>query len=610
MPPRPGLNFRVGVTGTRDFSAADIDYLRGQIRQLLQFIRGEVSRLARSAEAEEVYQPESDDTIKPILTLISPLAEGADRLVAEIALAEGYALHVPMPFFQEEYEKDFNDDSSRAEFRALLARAGPNKLEFDGGRVAEEGRSYEAVGRFVARNCDLMIALWDGEPARGRGGTADIVRFAANLGLPVWWVHIRERQPPIWIERIDDLWETRTSSEGDGATCLLRGYLARITAPPDDASPPSRLMFERLAERTRQSGINPLRSYFAQTAPPRRWPWRIHGWLMRIAARGAGSPWSPPHEPTDADALYWYRRYAAADTLSAAFGMRYRSVYTWVLLLGALALTAGSLSLALHGIRREVTAVELAMLLAIAALVFANHLRNWHPRWIDYRLLAELCRKQQALAPLGWSLPLSTIDPLATSHEELPSSVAPERAAWVAWLFAAYVRAAPLACGRLTPDRLAGIRDEIRKDLILDQLKYHEDRARQYGIAAHTFALWGEFFFLLVIVLIAVKLLLLLVVKTDVVATVVIELLAVILPALAAGAVGFRSYAELQALAEQSRGMAERMQRTQASLGKLACHRPLSSQHLAVQVYDVATAMLQDIEGWASLFRVKTVEAG
>jgi hypothetical protein len=280
-----------------------------------------------------------------------------------------------------------------------------------------------------------------------------------------------------------------------------------------------------------------------------------------------------------------------------------------VLLLGAMALTAGSLSLAIHGIRREVTIVELAALLAIAALVFANHLRNWHPRWIDYRLLAELCRKQQALAPLGWSLPLSTLDSLATPQEEPLSSAAPERAAWVAWLFAAYVRAAPLARGRLTPDRLTGIRDAISTDLILDQLKYHEDRARQYGTAAHTFALWGEFFFLLVIVLIGVKLLLLLVMKTDVVATVVIELLAVILPALAAGAVGFRSYAELQALAEQSRGMAERMRRTHAHLGKLACHRPLASQHLAAQVYDVATAMLQDTVGWASLFRVKTVEA-
>jgi len=35
----------------------------------------------------------------------------------------------------------------------------------------------------------LMIALWDGEPSRGMGGTQEIVAFAKKMGRPVVWFH-------------------------------------------------------------------------------------------------------------------------------------------------------------------------------------------------------------------------------------------------------------------------------------------------------------------------------------------------------------------------------------------------------------------------------------
>ena len=37
--------------------------------------------------------------------------------------------------------------------------------------------------------CDVLIAVWDGEPARGPGGTAEIVAYALERGRPI--VHIR-----------------------------------------------------------------------------------------------------------------------------------------------------------------------------------------------------------------------------------------------------------------------------------------------------------------------------------------------------------------------------------------------------------------------------------
>ena len=60
----------------------------------------------------------------------------------------------------------------------LLARAEGRVLEIDGGRGPNhEWRSYEAVGRLIVRNCDLLIAIWDDEvPPKGLGGTRDTIR--------------------------------------------------------------------------------------------------------------------------------------------------------------------------------------------------------------------------------------------------------------------------------------------------------------------------------------------------------------------------------------------------------------------------------------------------
>lgn len=37
----------------------------------------------------------------------------------------------------------------------------------------------------LVRLSDEVLAVWDGLPARGYGGTADVVTFAENNGIPV-----------------------------------------------------------------------------------------------------------------------------------------------------------------------------------------------------------------------------------------------------------------------------------------------------------------------------------------------------------------------------------------------------------------------------------------
>lgn len=138
--------------------------------------------------------------------LLSPLAEGADRLVADRVLARWReaALEVVLPLELAEYSRDFSGAESFDEFQRLLNYAAEivfpdGDLERSGAmspissqtlQKRAEGRmaNYEWCGRYVTDHCDVLVVLWDGAPARGRGGTAEIVDYARQLCRPLVWI--------------------------------------------------------------------------------------------------------------------------------------------------------------------------------------------------------------------------------------------------------------------------------------------------------------------------------------------------------------------------------------------------------------------------------------
>lgn len=118
-------------------------------------------------------------------TLLSALAEGADRLVVRLArriLSARLVVVLPMP--EDAYAKDFTAARSRQEFRALLETAdrvveAPLLSTGRAWRSRSEARNhqYAWASAYVAKNADVLFALWDGEPARGTGGTAYAVEW-------------------------------------------------------------------------------------------------------------------------------------------------------------------------------------------------------------------------------------------------------------------------------------------------------------------------------------------------------------------------------------------------------------------------------------------------
>jgi hypothetical protein len=128
-------------------------------------------------------------------TVLTPLAEGADRLVAkEILKIPNAEIEVVLPLAREDYLRDFAAAESKAEFEELCRKARlvsvlkPSPQAVAGapaGSEEERKRAYEQVGRHVVDHCDVLIAVWDGKPSRGRGGTAEIVAFAREKRLPL-----------------------------------------------------------------------------------------------------------------------------------------------------------------------------------------------------------------------------------------------------------------------------------------------------------------------------------------------------------------------------------------------------------------------------------------
>lgn len=173
-----GLPLLVAVTGHRDLLAGETGGIRERVR-------GFLSELARNCPARRV-------------TVLSALAEGADRLVAEEALALGLDLVVPLPMPRALYVEDFASAASRDAFEALCARAveilelplargnRPGDIEAHG---PARDRQYAALGVYLCAHCHVLLALWDGKPSERLGGTAQVVRFLHDDVMPGYTDH-------------------------------------------------------------------------------------------------------------------------------------------------------------------------------------------------------------------------------------------------------------------------------------------------------------------------------------------------------------------------------------------------------------------------------------
>lgn len=112
--------------------------------------------------------------------VISSLASGGDQVFSQVALSEGLQIEVVIPCFG--YEAAFQTPDDLRQYEVLLARAARlTRLDFSG--PSEE--AFLEAGIQVINQSGLVVALWNGKPAAGKGGTAEIVNYARKQGIPV-----------------------------------------------------------------------------------------------------------------------------------------------------------------------------------------------------------------------------------------------------------------------------------------------------------------------------------------------------------------------------------------------------------------------------------------
>jgi hypothetical protein len=116
--------------------------------------------------------------IESPLIAVTSLALGADQLLARLVLERGGQIYAVLPF--ADIERSFSPEDVAA-YRELAKHATVEVLH----TVGTDEDSYLAAGHRMVELSDLVLAVWDGKPAKGKGGTGDIVAYARSRGVPL-----------------------------------------------------------------------------------------------------------------------------------------------------------------------------------------------------------------------------------------------------------------------------------------------------------------------------------------------------------------------------------------------------------------------------------------
>lgn len=110
---------------------------------------------------------------------VSCIADGADSLFARAVLDCGGSLVVVVP--ARNYRRDL-PVGHHAIYDELFEMA-TNVIELD--RSESDPDAHQAGSVRMLDEVEELFAVWDGKPARGYGGTADVVARAHQRDIPV-----------------------------------------------------------------------------------------------------------------------------------------------------------------------------------------------------------------------------------------------------------------------------------------------------------------------------------------------------------------------------------------------------------------------------------------
>ncbi len=473
-PPPVPFVLSVGITGHR----ADV-LPPGSLPILHSRIRDVLERIEQSGRDLLLAEQDCFGPTPTAMRFVSPIADGADQIAAEIALDLGWELHAIVPFERSVYRDSLANDEGRARYDALLARAS-RVLELPGD--PEDGLdAYVMTGRATVAHCDVLIAVWDGLPPRGRGGTGEVVQLALTRGTAIIHVPLApggdtrilwSAFDPVVLTVADDPSVARPLERGD-VDKLLRGLLM---GPPDEVEQGFLRQFlrersPRLRARLEYSLLltaTGVRRFRARDLTPGYAVAQIRDeWARYRAGCAEAHNINAPIGSLE-DAYSW------ADRLATHFAQTYRSGHIFNFVLGGVAVCLGLSAFMAPHLKFEFAAFELLITFAIIINAAVGSRHQWHRRWLDYRQLAERLRPMRSLKMLGIAAP----DPPGTSTNPVPLR-------WIDWYASGVWRAMGCPAGVIDRECAARLGVAIAEHEVAPQVEYHTRNARQINLLDH-----------------------------------------------------------------------------------------------------------------------------
>lgn len=353
----------VGVTGHRDLLEGEQDNIKQRVRDFFVQMRASFPELP--------------------LMVMTPLAEGADRIAAEVAHELDIPIVVLLPMPQHLYERDFEGESLR-EFQTMRELGEVIELpllpELSEADVISQGDGrdlqYAQLGAYLAAHSHVLLAIWDGKPSNAPGGTGHVIKFHQHdvIELIAGGQH---RSPIDFTEDESDLvfhvvCSRRESGPPEAGLVPGQAYwFTRDELKPRTLYMPDRyrVVFERMAEFSSDLSLPIDPESFFPLLPEED-----------LARCGQGAK--------DIDRLYH-----RADALSRRFQTHFFRV---VQATGMLGITAGVCFVAFAdwpGVHVLLVPYILCIL-AVMSLGALDRRFSWQRRYLDYRVLAEGLRVQ------------------------------------------------------------------------------------------------------------------------------------------------------------------------------------------------------------------------
>lgn len=548
---RTGLDFpfrlRVGVTGQR---------ILGETDKPAEGIR----RILKQRMPELFDHPLSGTGVEPpfAYTIVTPLAEGADRLVArEVLKIPDSDMEVVLPLDRTDYLRDFSTPASKKDFEELLGQARkivrlkespPRDPRTVPDLMAVRNKAYEDAGRYVVDHSDVLIALWDFTPSQGQGGTADIVAYA------------REKRSPLAIVSLKD----------PGAIVMEKG----------------RGLSRRTLDR-----IGLFNRFPVSAEKERAYTGAMEQKLFQNAEGGKISP--AVRSLIKAKLLPSYVRASLIANKNRKKYLRAGLLVYSLSPLAVAAVAAGSLS---PSWAPFAYGLEFVLLIVIYMVIFLADRKKVHAKWVEARALIERIRGAIFLSACGVEA-----SPIIQPPFQEPARRSDD---WIFRVFHEIVR-------RMGPP-VPGDREEcgvcvafVRKHWLHGQIEFHAAKARRSGKISRRLEISGRAVFLAAIGAAGWHLSSIMIGHPSILAGLEkpVTFFALVLPAVGAAVGGIRLHREYSRLEKRSRDM-------EAALTELdrEFSRIVDFSGLKTLLIEAEALMLQETQDWFRLMKFAKVE--